>query len=151
MIPLEPSLRRARTAPHPLPPPNRRFPSFTHVAFPLCGCPALTSTASSLPPARFTPRDGAACAARAHAHQLQRNVNMLRTDWWGWLKSKSRAAMPRRPRPRSFRPVLESLEERALLSFAAPVSYNVGTQPDPFVPNAAPINVATADFNGDGK
>ena len=38
-----------------------------------------------------------------------------------------------------------------LPSFAAPVSYNVGTQADGFVPNAAPVNVATGDFNGDGK
>ena len=46
---------------------------------------------------------------------------------------------------------LESLESRRLLSFSAPVSYNIGTQSDAFVPNAAPINVVTADFNGDGK
>src|SRR5579862_3038846 len=46
---------------------------------------------------------------------------------------------------------LESLESRRLLSFSAPVSYNIGTQSDTFVPNAAPINVVTADFNGDGK
>jgi hypothetical protein len=38
-----------------------------------------------------------------------------------------------------------------LLSFSAPVTYNIGTQSDTFVPNAAPINVVTADFNGDGK
>src|SRR4051812_11265108 len=48
-------------------------------------------------------------------------------------------------------PALEVLEARDLLSFAAPVGYNVGTQADPFVPNAAPINVVSADFNGDGK
>jgi hypothetical protein len=46
---------------------------------------------------------------------------------------------------------LETLEFRSLPSFAAPVSYNVGTQADGFVPNAAPVNVATGDFNGDGK
>jgi hypothetical protein len=37
------------------------------------------------------------------------------------------------------------------LNFAAPVSYNIGTQPDGFVPNAAPQSVVTGDFNGDGK
>ena len=47
--------------------------------------------------------------------------------------------------------MIESLESRTLLSFAAPVSYNIGTQPDGFVPNAAPINVVSGDFNGDGK
>ena len=36
-------------------------------------------------------------------------------------------------------------------NFAAPVDYTIGTQPDGFVPNAAPNNVVTADFNGDGK
>ena len=49
------------------------------------------------------------------------------------------------------RPALEALEEKVLLSFAAPLAYNAGTQADGFVPNAAPINVVTADFNGDGK
>src|SRR5688572_10242463 len=37
---------------------------------------------------------------------------------------------------------LETLEARRLLSFAAPVSYAVGTNPQ---------GVATADFNGDGR
>src|ERR1043166_7271514 len=36
---------------------------------------------------------------------------------------------------------LESLEPRRLLTFAAPVSYNIGSLADGFVPNAAPINV----------
>jgi hypothetical protein len=54
-------------------------------------------------------------------------------------------------RPRASRLALESLEPRNLLSFAAPVSYNIGTQSDGFVPNAAPVNVAIGDFNGDGK
>jgi hypothetical protein len=48
------------------------------------------------------------------------------------------------------RATLELLEQRKLLSFSAPVSYNIGTQSDTFVPNAAPINVVTGDFNGDG-
>ncbi len=47
--------------------------------------------------------------------------------------------------------MIESLESRILLTYAAPTSYNIGTQPDGFVPNAAPINVVTADFNHDGK
>lgn len=50
-----------------------------------------------------------------------------------------------------FRPVLQALETRALPSFAAPVGYTIGTQNQYYVPNAAPINVATGDFNGDTK
>lgn len=53
------------------------------------------------------------------------------------------------PRDASWR--FESLESRQLLSFAAPVSYPIGTTNDGFVPNAAPVNVVTADFNHDGK
>lgn len=45
----------------------------------------------------------------------------------------------------------EVLEVRRLLSFAGPVSYNVGTVADSFVPNAAPIGVVSADVSGDGK
>jgi hypothetical protein len=37
------------------------------------------------------------------------------------------------------------------LGWAAPVTYGVGASADPFVPNDAPINVATGDFNRDGK
>src|SRR5688572_17396103 len=40
------------------------------------------------------------------------------------------------------RAVLETLEGRQFLSLAAPVSYNVGSQPQA---------VATGDFNGDGR
>jgi hypothetical protein len=43
------------------------------------------------------------------------------------------------------------LETRALPSFAAPVSYNVGATADGFIPNAEPVAVAAADLNGDGK
>src|SRR4051812_6156262 len=46
---------------------------------------------------------------------------------------------------------IESLEFRRLLSFSGPVSYNIGNQADGFVPNAAPINVVSADINGDHK
>ena len=35
-------------------------------------------------------------------------------------------------------------------NFAAPVSYNIGTQSADFIPNAAPLNLVTGDFNGDG-
>lgn len=72
---------------------------------------------------------------------------MLRSIWQGWRKDKSKAAKP----GRKFRPALDALEDRLVPSFAAPVAYNIGTAPDPFVPNAAPIGVVTADFNGDGK
>src|SRR5882672_3825011 len=48
-------------------------------------------------------------------------------------------------------PLLEALEPRRLFSFSAAVSYNIGTQADGFVPNAAPINVVTGDFTGDSK
>jgi hypothetical protein len=34
-------------------------------------------------------------------------------------------------------------------NFAAPVSYNIGTQPAPYFPNAAPLSLVTGDFNGD--
>src|SRR5579862_1421967 len=46
---------------------------------------------------------------------------------------------------------VELLEPRQLLSFTAPVNYTFGTTNDGFVPNAAPQNIVTADFNGDGK
>ncbi len=49
------------------------------------------------------------------------------------------------------RAVMETLEVRTLLSFTAPTLYTIGTASDGFVPNAAPANVVTADFNGDGK
>src|SRR5450432_4088400 len=39
----------------------------------------------------------------------------------------------------------------AALTFAPPVAYNVGTGPDPFIGNAAAIDLATGDLNGDGK
>src|SRR5260221_239897 len=52
---------------------------------------------------------------------------------------------------RRFRPTLVILEGRIVPGFAAPVAYTIGTQTDGYVPNAAPVNVATADFDGDGK
>src|SRR5437016_5237678 len=72
---------------------------------------------------------------------------LIPTPWPDWRKRKFKTAPP----GRCARPVLETLESRTLLSLVAPVTYNIGTQTDGFVPNAAPINVVTADFNGDGK
>src|SRR4051812_36704504 len=69
---------------------------------------------------------------------------MMRMGLREWRQGKSRGA-------RSYRPALEALEVREGLSFTAPPAYNVGTQADGLVPNAAPINVITADFNHDGK
>jgi len=37
------------------------------------------------------------------------------------------------------------------LSFAQPVQYDIGTNPDSFVPNAAKKSVVSGDFNSDGK
>jgi hypothetical protein len=47
--------------------------------------------------------------------------------------------------------VLEALEDRVLPRFAAPVSYNVGTQATPFNGSVGADGVAVGDFNGDGK
>src|SRR2546423_3224330 len=44
---------------------------------------------------------------------------------------------------------VEALEPRQMLSLTAPVSYTIGATNDSFVPNAAPVNIVTADFNGD--
>jgi hypothetical protein len=66
---------------------------------------------------------------------------MFRTLWRG-----------RRPRgPRAARPALEALEARALPSFAAPVSYNVGTRPTPFNGSTGADGVATGDLRGLGR
>lgn len=76
-------------------------------------------------------------------------ATVLQTIRRRWRTGAARAAL--RGGGLGFQAGLEVLEVRCLLSFAAPVSYNVGTQNDPFVPNAAPINVATADFNADSR
>ena len=47
--------------------------------------------------------------------------------------------------------LIERLESRRLLTIAGPVAYNIGSSADQFVPNAAPITVASADLNGDRK
>jgi hypothetical protein len=61
-----------------------------------------------------------------------------------------RAATPGRQPARTCRPALEALETRVLLSFAAPASYAIGTQPSPAASNVSADGVATGDFNGDG-
>src|SRR5947208_9060942 len=68
-----------------------------------------------------------------------------------FLNLKSAQVKPATRTGKRFLPGVEPLEDRRLLSFAPPVSYNVSTQPDPYVPNAAPISVVSGDFNGDGK
>jgi len=68
--------------------------------------------------------------------------------WRNWLKGKSTAAKQGRRSRTSFKPTLETLEVRVVPSFTSAVSYNVGAQPDIFIPNAAPESVATADLNG---
>lgn len=45
----------------------------------------------------------------------------------------------------------EALEPRRLLSFSAPVGYNIGSGPSPVENNVSQDGVATGDFNGDGK
>jgi hypothetical protein len=56
-----------------------------------------------------------------------------------WWAKRPSGKSPQSPR---FRPCLEDLEGRALLSFAAPVNVNAGIAPDA---------LAVGDFNGDGK
>jgi hypothetical protein len=65
---------------------------------------------------------------------------MRLTDSLAWRRFGSRHVQP--ARKRSSRLVLEPLEDRALLSFLAPVSYPVDN---------GPAAVAVGDFNGDGK
>jgi hypothetical protein len=51
---------------------------------------------------------------------------------------------------RGFRPALSALEDRRLLSFAAPVDYVVGTQAEKGL-NGFASQVITGDFHGNGK
>src|SRR6266478_3678915 len=76
---------------------------------------------------------------------------LLRSMWRGWFRGPSGHTQAGRRPGRRFRRSAEELETRLVPSFSAPVSYNIGTTSDGFVPNAAPINVVSADFNGDGK
>jgi hypothetical protein len=76
---------------------------------------------------------------------------MLKIDSKFSSRGKSRRTTQGRTPWKTARAMVEILEVRTLLSYAAPVSYPIGTTNDGFVPNAAPVNVITADFNGDGK
>src|SRR4051794_15856511 len=62
---------------------------------------------------------------------------MIRIPGRRWWTDDLRLSRPGRGSRRYWRPAPEGLEARRLLSFAAPVGYNVGTQADAFVPNAA--------------
>src|SRR5258708_2241972 len=68
-----------------------------------------------------------------------------------WLRDHSLRTRAAHVPAERFRPLLELLEDRVLLTFGAPVAYNIGTQADPFIPNAAPSHIVTADINRDGK
>ncbi len=68
----------------------------------------------------------------------------------GWRTSRFRGARSDGRTGRRFRPALVALEDRLVLSFAAPVDYVVGTQTTKGGNGFGP-QVATADFNGDGK
>lgn len=57
----------------------------------------------------------------------------------GWLRKLTRTSLKRRP---SYRPCLDSLEDRTLPSFFTPPTFAVGTTPH---------GEAVGDFNGDGK
>jgi hypothetical protein len=68
---------------------------------------------------------------------------MIRALWRARHPGKSRAARPARL-------ALEALEARALPSFAAPVSYNIGTRASGANPSVSADGVATGDFRGNG-
>jgi FG-GAP-like repeat len=76
--------------------------------------------------------------------------SLLHSMLQGWQKSKFRPAKQRRASGTQFKPMLELLEDRTLLSFSAAVPYTIGTQPDGFVPNAAPQSIATGLFTSNG-
>jgi hypothetical protein len=67
-----------------------------------------------------------------------------------WHKGNSRAARLGRLPARNFRPALEALEVRRLLSFGPPVPYNIGTQPSPLNNSTGSDGVTTGDFRGIG-
>ena len=58
------------------------------------------------------------------------------------LASPSQVDATKQKLDAAIKPAVESLEERTLFSYAAPVTYTAG---------AAPVAVATADFNNDGR
>jgi hypothetical protein len=66
-----------------------------------------------------------------------------------WRSGKSSAGKLGRVSRSRFQPALEALECRELLSFAAPVSYDVGTHTTQGLNGFGP-QVITGDFNGDG-
>lgn len=47
--------------------------------------------------------------------------------------------------------VCPALRSQAFAGLSAPVAYNVGKSPDPYIPNAAPASQATGKFTADGK
>jgi hypothetical protein len=47
--------------------------------------------------------------------------------------------------------VFPSARSEAFAGFGAPVVYNIGSSPDPYIPNAAPCSEATGKFTSDGK
>jgi hypothetical protein len=75
---------------------------------------------------------------------------MFHTLWQRWQQGRSRPIWPGRLPRRTARPVLEALEARVVPSFAAPISYNIGTQPSPAGSSTSADGVATGDFSGNG-
>jgi hypothetical protein len=75
---------------------------------------------------------------------------LFRMNGRSWLNDGTRDARARRRSRRSLRPVLMLLEDRVVLSFAAPVSYNVGTQNTKGGNGFGP-KVITADFAKNGN
>jgi hypothetical protein len=75
---------------------------------------------------------------------------MFRTSRW-IRQGKSRVGRLGQPAQTRFRPEIVALEKRVLLSFAAPISYNIGTQPSPTNNSTGADGVTTADFTGTGR
>jgi hypothetical protein len=78
-------------------------------------------------------------------------VIMFRGASRHWSKKMYPKQQQGRPRRRSFRPALEALEARNLLSFAAPVPYNIGNQPSQTNNSTGADGVTTGDFTGNGR
>ncbi len=68
----------------------------------------------------------------------------------GWLKGRGHAGRSSRWVGRMIRPAFVELEDRRLLSFAAPVDYVVGTQASTMANGFGP-QVIAADFHNNGK
>src|SRR5262249_24533376 len=76
------------------------------------------------------------------------------TNWWRRWKGARSARFGKRGRDGRFRPGVEILETRTLLSFAAPAALNLPGMPTSvatahFQGTHAPPDVVTADANGD--